>query len=111
MNIVCIGNAIVDVICICLYNFLLNKNISKGSMNMVSKNQSHQFETDFSKNLYGGGSASNNIITSLLKYSFIGKTGNDDLGQNFKKDLNNYNITGEHITIDNNLVTGRSMVL
>ncbi|MFQ3360810.1 MAG: adenosine kinase [Alphaproteobacteria bacterium] len=115
MNIVCIGNAIVDILAEVDDNFLLNKNISKGSMNMVSKNQSDELIDliNINKKTCGGSASNTATGLSLLgcEVSFIGKTGNDDLGQNFKKDLNNYNITGEHITIDNNLVTGRSIVL
>lgn len=46
------------------YNVLVGSDKEK----ILNAFHSHKFETDFSKNLYGGGNASNNIITSLLKY-------------------------------------------
>jgi UDP-GlcNAc3NAcA epimerase len=47
------------------YNILVGSHKTK----ILTAYNSHKFETDFSKNLYGGGNASNNIITSLLNYS------------------------------------------
>lgn len=46
------------------YNILVGSDKTK----ILNAYKSHKFEHDFSKNLYGGGTASNNIITALLNY-------------------------------------------
>jgi len=115
MNIICIGNAIVDILSEVDDNFLLNNQIAKGSMHMVTKNQSDVMIKSINKNKKTCGGSASNTATGLSslgsEVSFIGKVGKDMLGDCFKKDLNNYNIKKDYVSIDDNLVTGRSIVL
>ena len=91
MNILGIGNAIVDVICKVDDEFLAKNNLAKSNMKLID-------EVEFKKLLgnlkieetVSGGSVANSIVgLSQLgnKVGFIGKVNNDDLGQKYEDGL------------------------
>ena len=91
MNILGIGNAIVDVICKVDDQFLIKNNLAKSNMKLID-------ETEFKKLLsnlkieetVSGGSVANSIVgLSQLgnKVGFIGKVNNDELGQKYEQGL------------------------
>ena len=91
MQILGIGNAIVDVICKVEDSFLSENSLAKGTMKLVD-------ETEFKKLLsslkieetIAGGSVANSIVgLSQLgnQVSFIGKVNNDELGDKYEKSL------------------------
>ena len=91
MDILGIGNAIVDVICKVNDEFLAKNNLAKSNMKLID-------ETEFKKLLsnlkieetVSGGSVANSIFgLSQLgnKVGFIGKVNNDDLGQKYEQGL------------------------
>ncbi len=86
-----IGNAMLDLVCEVPDQFLSQEGISKGVMNLVSRERSNYIlklvqpikET-------AGGSAANTISTLAnlgLKTGYTGKIANDPKGRLFKKDL------------------------
>ena len=91
MKILGIGNAIVDVICKVNDEYLLENQLTKGTMKLVD-------EVDFKKLLstlkieetVSGGSVANSIVgLSQLgnKVGFIGKINSDNLGQKYEEGL------------------------
>jgi sugar/nucleoside kinase (ribokinase family) len=114
MNVLCIGNAIVDILSEVNDKFLLDRGMEKGSMQMITKNQSDTLISILENNKKSCGGSASNTATGLsslgCEVSFIGKVGKDILGNYFKKDLNNYNIKKEFISTDDSLVTGRSII-
>jgi sugar/nucleoside kinase (ribokinase family) len=114
MNVLCIGNAIVDILSEVNDKFLLDRGMEKGSMHMITKNQSDTLISILENNKKSCGGSASNTATGLsslgCEVSFIGKVGKDILGNYFKKDLNNYNIKKEFISTDDSLVTGRSII-
>ena len=91
MNILGIGNAIVDVICKVDDDFLAKNNLAKSNMKLID-------ETEFKKLLVNlkieetvsGGSVANSIVgLSQLdnKVGFIGKVNDDELGQKYEQGL------------------------
>jgi sugar/nucleoside kinase (ribokinase family) len=91
MNILGIGNAIVDVICKVDDEFLIKNNLAKSNMKLID-------ETEFKKLLgnlkieetVSGGSVANSVVgLSQLgnKVGFIGKVSDDNLGQEYEKGL------------------------
>ena len=90
-SVTAIGNAMLDLVCEVPDQFLSQERISKGVMNLVSRERSNNIlklvrpikET-------AGGSAANTISTLAklgLKTGYIGKIANDPKGKLFKKDL------------------------
>ncbi|MDC0618691.1 adenosine kinase [Pelagibacteraceae bacterium] len=91
MNILGIGNAIVDVICKVDDEFLAKNNLAKSNMKLID-------ETEFKKLLgnlkieetVSGGSVANSVVgLSQLgnKVGFIGKVTDDNLGQKYEQGL------------------------
>ena len=115
MNILGIGNAIVDVICKVDDEFLVKNNLAKSNMKLID-------ETEFKKLLgnlkieetVSGGSVANSIVgLSQLgnKVGFIGKVNNDDLGQKYEKGLKKEKVEYFYTKKKENLPTGTCLIL
>ncbi len=97
MEILGIGNAIVDVICKVDENFITENGLTKSTMKLIFD------ENEFKKLLsnlkiektVSGGSVANSIVgLSQLenKVGFIGKVNDDDLGNKYEEGLINENV-------------------
>ena len=95
-NLICVGNAIVDILVKVEDAFLKSNNLSKGSMYLVNN---EEFDEIFSKlstyEIKSGGSAANTAVG----YSsfggnaiFFGSVAKDNFGLSFKKDLNDLGV-------------------
>ena len=110
-----IGNAIIDVLAKVDDKFLEKRNLIKGSMKLINKNE---FE-DLKKNIkitkiVAGGSVANTMagIAYLRGYSsFIGKINSDDFGKIYKKSLRDINVNFSYIEKNEDLPTGASIIL
>jgi sugar/nucleoside kinase (ribokinase family) len=115
MNILGIGNAIVDVICKVDDQFLVKNNLAKSNMKLID-------EIEFKKLLgnlkieetVSGGSVANSIVgLSQLgnKVGFIGKVNNDDLGQKYEQGLKKEKVEYFYSKKKENLPTGTCLIL
>ena len=115
MDILGIGNAIVDVICKVNDEFLAKNNLAKSNMKLID-------ETEFKKLLsnlkieetVSGGSVANSIVgLSQLgnKVGFIGKVNNDDLGQKYEQGLKKENVEYYYTKKKESLPTGTCLIL
>ena len=115
MNILGIGNAIVDVICKVDDEFLAKNNLTKSNMKLID-------ETEFKKLLINlkieetvsGGSVANSIVgLSQLgnKVGFIGKINDDELGQKYEQGLKKENVEYYYTKKKENLPTGTCLIL
>jgi fructokinase len=110
-----IGNAIVDVLAKVDDEFLIKRNLIKGSMKLIDKSE---FE-DLKKNIkiekvVAGGSVANTMSgIAYLKGSpsFIGKVNSDSFGEMYKKSLEYINVDFPYIQKKENLSTGASIIL
>jgi sugar/nucleoside kinase (ribokinase family) len=110
-----IGNALVDILAVAKDESLLEKyNLPKGSMQHVSEEKANEVYQDLKKigaSMVSGGSAANTIagLSKMgIKTGFLGKVGNDELGDFYKNDL-------EKLGVESHLIrgekgTGRAMV-
>jgi len=94
MNVIGIGNALVDILTQLNDDSVLHRfGLPKGSMTLVDREMSNYIHAETSgvpKKRTSGGSAANTIhgLAHLgLKTAFIGKVGNDELGRFFRKDM------------------------
>ena len=94
MSVLGIGNALVDIVTELKDDSLLKRfGLPKGSMTLVDSELSNQINFDtvsLKKTKASGGSAANTIhgLAKLgVEAAFIGKTGKDDLGTFYQKDL------------------------
>ena len=116
-NVVAIGNAMLDVLCEVPELFLEQEGISKGIMNLVSRERSNsilKLVTPIKET--AGGSAANTISTLAklgLKTGYIGKIADDQKGKVFKKDFIDDSIIykTEFLEKSNSEATGKCIVL
>ena len=95
-NVLGIGNAMVDILIKCEEEFLEQKKIKKGVMQLINLNKAQTLYSQFgSQPEISGGSGANTIygLASLgTNTSYIGKVKDDFLGNRFKSDLLKMNI-------------------
>ena len=115
MNILGIGNAIVDVICKVDDEFLAKNNLAKSNMKLID-------EAEFKKLLgnlkieetVSGGSVANSVVgLSQLgnKVGFIGKITDDNLGQKYEQGLKKERVEYFYNKIKEVLPTGTCLIL
>ena len=110
-----IGNAIVDVLARVDDEFLIKRNLIKGSMKLINK---LEFE-DLKKNIkiekvVAGGSVANSMSgIAYLKgnSSFIGKINSDNFGEMYRKSLRDINVNFSYLEKNEDLSTGASIIL
>ena len=115
MNILGIGNAIVDVICKVDDEFLAKNGLAKSNMKLID-------EVEFKKLLgnlkieetVSGGSVANSIVgLSQLdnKVGFIGKVSDDELGQKYEQGLKKESVEYFYTKKKESLPTGTCLIL
>ena len=116
MEILGIGNAIVDVICKVDENFITENGLTKSTMKLIFD------ENEFKKLLsnlkiektVSGGSVANSIVgLSQLenKVGFIGKVNDDDLGNKYEEGLKKENVEYFYSKKKEELPTGTCLIL
>ncbi len=90
-KIIGIGNAIVDILCKIDEEFLLKNDLKKNSMSLIfDESVANKFSALQSEKITSGGSAGNTIaaLSQLgVTTNFIGKVGQDELGQKFISEI------------------------
>tara|TARA_B100001057_G_C22825472_1_gene941242 strand:+ start:1172 stop:2140 length:969 start_codon:yes stop_codon:yes gene_type:complete len=115
-NLICVGNAIVDILVKVDNSFLAAYNLNKGSMSLVNNEEFNKIFSQFTKyKITSGGSAANTAVgySSFGGNSlFFGSVGKDEFGSSFKKDLNDIGIKFL-LSEDNflNTKTSKSLIL
>ena len=115
-NLICVGNAIVDILIKVEDSFLKSNNLNKGSMSLVNDEEFDKIFSKFSKyKIISGGSAANTAVGYSSfggKSLFLGSVAKDSFGLSFKKDLNDLGI--QFLSCENNFLnkkTSKSLVL
>jgi sugar/nucleoside kinase (ribokinase family) len=113
-KVLAIGNALVDILIRVKNEELLQEfNLDKGSMQLVNKDMVDLIVArtrDMEKVMASGGSASNTIhaLAKLgIDTSILGKIGQDEIGQFFKKDMETNHVNANLLTSDT--LSGRAM--
>lgn len=114
-DVVGIGNAIVDVLAKVGDGFLSERNLPKGGMSLVEAKEAGKIYADIiSEREVSGGSAANTVagLASLgAATAFIGKVHDDELGQDFSRDIGAAGIDFFTEPLTQGPSTGRSIVL
>jgi sugar/nucleoside kinase (ribokinase family) len=109
-----IGNAIVDVFVKVDDDFLLNNNLTKGSMKLIEKQEFDSLRKTIKiEKIEAGGSVANTMAG--IAYlggdpSFIGKVNSDEFGKTYKKSLEKINVNFTYSEKEENLSTGASII-
>ena len=115
MNILGIGNAIVDVICKVNDDFLTKNNLAKSNMKLIDEVEFKKLLSNLKiEETVSGGSVANSIVgLSQLgnKVGFIGKINDDDLGQKYEQGLKKENVEYFYTKKKEDLPTGTCLIL
>ena len=116
MQILGIGNAIVDVICKVEESFISQNNLTKSNMKLIfNENEFKSLLSNLKiEKTISGGSVANSIVgLSQLgnKVGFIGKISKDDLGEKYEIGLKRENVEYFYQKKDEPLPTGTCLIL
>jgi fructokinase len=110
-----IGNAIVDILTKVDDQFLIKRNLIKGSMKLINKSEFEDLKKNIKiEKIVAGGSVANTMSgIAYLKGnpSFIGKINSDSFGEIYKKSLEDINVKFSYLQRNENLSTGASIIL
>jgi sugar/nucleoside kinase (ribokinase family) len=115
LDIVAIGDAIVDVIATCDDSFIVEHGLPKGSMQLLDAARADAlYEAMGPAREISGGSAANTMagIAALgLDAGFIGQVADDQLGEIFAHDLRSLGVAFDTPPLAGGLPTGRCLIL
>ena len=116
MNILGIGNAIVDVICKVDDNFIKNNNLTKSTMKLIFDEKEFQnllTNLKIEKTVSGGSVANSIVGLSQLgnDVGFIGKVSDDELGNKYEEGLKKENVKYFYSKKKELLPTGTCLIL
>ena len=116
MKILGIGNAIIDVICKVSEKFLIENNLTKGTMKLVFEEKEFQNlikDLKIERTLSGGSVANSIVGLSQLKnkVGFIGKISDDNFGNEYEKGLLKENVEFFYTKKKEKLPTGTCLIL
>ena len=114
-NVLGIGNAVVDVISQSSDIFLKKMNIEKGIMQLVDRDRGELLYNSMDNRKQAPGGSVANTIAGIgelgLKTGFIGKVGNDELGDFYRSTMEEKGTDFVSEIVDqSNLPTSRSMI-
>lgn len=113
-DVLCIGNAIVDIIARCDEAFLHDNAIIKGAMNLIDAERAELLYSRMGPAIEtSGGSAGNTAagIASLGgRAAYFGKIARDQLGDIFRHDIRAQGVAFDTIALDGPPPTARSMI-
>jgi sugar/nucleoside kinase (ribokinase family) len=115
LDVVAIGDAIVDVIATCDDSFIVERGLTKGSMQLLSTSEADDLYAAMrSAREISGGSAANSMagIAALgLDAAFVGQVADDQLGEIFAHDMHALGVRFDTAPIAGPPPTGRCLIL
>ena len=115
IDVIGLGNAIVDIIVNTDDSFLQINNLNKGSMNLINSSKSKLLleNCKIIKKISGGSAANTIVCLSQLgnKVQFIGRVKNDQFGDFFSSDIKKSNTIFNTPSINEGASTAHSIIL
>ena len=115
LDIVAIGDAIVDVIATCDDSFIAERGLTKGSMQLLTADQADELYAAMGPaREISGGSAANSMagVAALgLNAAFIGQVADDQLGAIFEHDMISLGVRFDTPALAGGPPTGRCLIL
>lgn len=115
MDVLFVGNAIMDVLSACDETFLSEHDIEKGGMNLIDEDRAlYLYQAMPDKTEQSGGSAANSAYGFAClggKAGFAGQVAKDNVGNGFIRDLQAGGVTFAGRQADTGPATARSMIL
>jgi sugar/nucleoside kinase (ribokinase family) len=113
-DVLCIGNAIVDIIARCDDDFLVEHGIKKGSMNLVDAERAETLYAHMGPAVEASGGSAGNTAAGIAslggKSAYFGKVSNDHLGSIYTHDIRAQGVAFDTRPLDGTPPTARSMI-
>ena len=113
-DVLCIGNAIVDIIAECDDAFLVDNAIIKGAMNLVDADRSALLYSHMGPALEASGGCAGNTAAGVASFggraAFFGKVSNDTLGDIYRHDIRAQGVAFDTKPLNGKPPTARSMI-
>ena len=115
IDVVGIGNAIVDVISHADDSFLEQNNLPKGAMTLIDDDRAHSLYDSMGPGVEMSGGSAANTIAGIASFggnaAFIGKVRDDQLGEVFSHDIRSLGVTFETPPGNDGASTARCLIL
>jgi len=113
-DVLCIGNAIVDIIARCDDAFLVENGIIKGAMNLIDAERSELLYERMGPAIETSGGSAGNTAAGVANFggtaAYFGKVSNDHLGAIYRHDIRAQGVAFDTPSLDGNPPTARSMI-
>lgn len=115
LDVVAIGNALVDVIAQAEEAFLVAENLDKGSMQLIDGARAVDLYSKMGPGIEASGGSAANTVAGMAslgrKCGFIGQVADDQLGGVFTHDIRSIGVTFTTAPMTGNEPTGRCLIL
>lgn len=113
-DVLCIGNAIVDIIAQCDEAFLAENRIIKGAMNLIDTQRAELLYSRMGPAIEASGGSAGNTAAGVAslggRAAFFGKVSNDHLGAIYAHDIKAHGVAFDTAPLAGNPPTARSMI-
>jgi sugar/nucleoside kinase (ribokinase family) len=113
-DVLCIGNAIVDILAECDDAFLVEHGIIKGAMNLVDAERSALLYSHMGPAIEASGGCAGNTAAGVASFggtaAFFGKVSNDKLGDIYRHDIRAQGVAFDTKPLNGNPPTATSMI-
>ena len=113
-DVLCIGNAIVDIIARCDEKFLADNAIIKGAMNLIDAERAELLYSHMGPALEASGGSAGNTAAGIASFggraAFFGKVAKDQLGDIYYHDIRAQGVAFDTQPLDGPPPTARSMI-
>ncbi|MGB6117808.1 MAG: adenosine kinase [Mesorhizobium sp.] len=113
-DVLCIGNAIVDIIARCDEGFLVDNEIIKGAMNLIDAERAGLLYGRMTPEIETSGGSAGNTAAGIASFgaraAYFGKVADDALGQIYRNDIRAQGVAFDTAPLDTPPPTARSMI-
>ncbi|MBT1157919.1 adenosine kinase [Aminobacter anthyllidis] len=113
-DVLCIGNAIVDIIAQCDEAFLTDNGIIKGAMNLIDAERAELLYSRMGPAIEASGGSAGNTAAGIASFggraAYFGKVSRDHLGDIFTHDIHAQGVAFDTAPLDGTPPTARSMI-
>ncbi|MFZ1774739.1 MAG: adenosine kinase [Rhizobiaceae bacterium] len=113
-DVLCIGNAIVDIIARCEDDFLVANGIHKGAMNLINAPRAEALYAAMGPAIEASGGSAGNTAAGIASFggkaAFFGKVADDHLGAIYTHDIRAQGVAFDTAPLHGSAPTARSMI-
>ncbi|MGI6854899.1 adenosine kinase [Mesorhizobium sp. 1B3] len=113
-DVLCIGNAIVDIIAQCEESFLVENGIIKGAMNLIDADRAELLYSRMGPAIEASGGSAGNTAAGVASFggraAFFGKVSQDPLGEIYTHDIRAQGVAFDTMPLSGRPPTARSMI-